>query len=104
MQQGRPVAYASKALTSMEYEYEQVKKELLVIVFAMGKFHTYVYGRTDMTVEMDHQTLVCIFEKPLHEVTVRLQKMILRLQHYSFKLVGKRGKNIPVVDAQSIPA
>ena len=42
MQKGRPVAYASKVLTSTEYAYAQIEKELLAIVFAMRKFHTYV--------------------------------------------------------------
>ena len=101
IQQGQPVAYASKALTSTEYAYAQIEKELLAIVFAMRKFHTYVYGRTDVRVETDHLPLVRIFQKNLHQVPLRLQKIILRLQHYSFKLVAKPGKDIHVADAFS---
>jgi hypothetical protein len=100
-QDNRPVAYGSKALTTAEYAYAQIEKELLAIVFAFKKFHTYVYGRNDITVETDHLPLVRIFQKPLHQVPLRLQKMRMRLQGYDFKLVAKRGTEIPVADALS---
>ena len=80
MQNGRPIAYASKSLTSAEYAYAQVEKELLAIVFSFKKFHSYVYGRSDITVETDHLPLVRILEKPLHLVPLRLQKMKMTLQ------------------------
>ena len=99
MQNGRPIAYASKSLTSAEYA--QVEKELLAIVFSFKKFHSYVYGRSDITVETDHLPLVRILDKPLHLVPLRLQKMKMTLQHCSFKVVGKSGKDIPVADALS---
>ena len=101
MQGGRPVAYASKALTNAEYAYAQIEKELLAIVFSFKKFHSYVYGRSDVTVETDHLPLVRIIEKPLHLVPLRLQKMRMTLQHHTFTLVGKSGKDIPVADALS---
>ena len=42
LQDGRPVAYVSRALTPREKSYAQIEKELLSIVFAMEKFRTYV--------------------------------------------------------------
>ena len=101
LQNDKPVAYASKALTNAEYAYAQIEKELLAIVFAMKKFHSYIYGRTDVTVETDHLPLIRIFEKPLHQIPLRLQKMKMRVQHYHFTLVAKRGTEIPVADALS---
>jgi hypothetical protein len=101
MQNGKPVAFGSKALTHAEYAYAQIEKELLAIVFAIKKFHTYVYGRSDVTVETDHLPLVRIFEKPLHMVPLRLQKMRMRLQGHDFKIVAKKGTEIPVADALS---
>lgn len=100
-QGGKPVAYASKSLTTAEYAYAQIEKELLAIVFACKKFHSYIYGRTDVVIETDHLPLVRIIEKPLHQVPLRLQRMRMTLQQYSFKLVGKSGKDIPVADALS---
>jgi hypothetical protein len=42
MQNGKPVAFGSKALTHAEYAYAQIEKELLTLVFAIKKFDTYV--------------------------------------------------------------
>ena len=39
LQQGRPVAYASRALTSAEENYSQIEKDLLAICFVCAKFH-----------------------------------------------------------------
>jgi len=97
-QKDRPVAYGSKSLTNAEYAYGQIEKELLAIVVACKKFHTYIYGRSDITIETDHLPLLRVLEKPLHQVPLRLQKMRMRLQQYDFRLVHKPGKDIPVAD------
>jgi len=103
VQGNRPVAYASKALTDTErYGYSQIEKEMLALVFAFKKFHTYVFDRSDITVETDHLPLVRIIDKPMHLVPLRLQKMRMTLkQYYCFKFMGKSGKDIPVADALS---
>ena len=62
MEDGQPVAYASRSLTDTEVNYVQIKKELLAIVFGMENFETYVYGRKVM-VESDHKPLETIFKK-----------------------------------------
>ena len=101
LQQDHPVAYASKSLTDTERAYAQIEKELLAIVFACRKFHHLLYGRSDIVIETDHLPLVNIITKPLGQVPMRLQKMLLKLQPYSFKLIGKSGKEIPVADCLS---
>ena len=53
LQEGHPVAYASRALIAAEKNYAQTEKELLSIVFGMEKFETYVYGR-NVKIETDH--------------------------------------------------
>ena len=100
LQAGQPVAYGSKSLTVAEKAYAQIEKELLAIVFGCRKFHHLVYGRF-FDVETDHLPLLRIFEKPLSQIPLRLQKMILKLQPYNFKLVSKSGTEIPVADALS---
>ncbi len=101
LQGGNPVAYASKALTPAETGYAQIEKETLAIVLAMDKFKHLVYVRTDVTVETDHKPLESIFTKALNQVPMRIQKMILKLQPYEFKVIRKPGKEIPVADALS---
>ena len=45
LQNGRPVEYASRAMTRIEQDsYAQSEKELLSVVFGMERFHQYVYA------------------------------------------------------------
>ena len=91
LQNGQPVAYASRALSPAETRYAQIEKELLAIVFACDHFEAYVYGRDSVQVETDHQPLVTIVQKPLNSAPNRLQRMLLRLQKYNLHLKYKRG-------------
>ena len=100
LQDGKPVAFASKSLTSAQRAYAQIEKEALAILFGCEKFHHYVYGR-EFVVESDHKPLETIMAKPLHAVPMRLQRMRIRLQSYDFKVRYTPGKDIPVADALS---
>ena len=72
MQNGQPVAYASRALTSAKTQYAQIEKELLAIVFACDHFEVYIYGRSTVHVETDHKPLVSIMLKSLNKAPSRL--------------------------------
>ena len=101
MQNGQPVAYASRALTSAETRYAQIEKELLAIVFACDRFETYIYGRRGVHVETDHQPLEMITRKPLNSAPKRLQRMLLQLQKYSLIVHYKKGKQMYLADTLS---
>lgn len=101
LQSGRPVEFASATLTDTQSRYAQIEKELLAIVYALERFHQYVYGRNNITVETDHKPLEALFKKPLDSIPARLQRMMLRTQGYDFTVVYKPGKYMFVADALS---
>lgn len=100
MQDEKPVAYGSRALTDCQRRYAQIEKELLAIVYGCEKFHQYVYGK-EILVESDHKPLESIFKKPLHQAPMRLQRMLLRLQRYSLNVTYRPGKELHIADALS---
>lgn len=77
-----------------------MEKELLAIVYGCEKFHQYVYGR-EITIDSDHKPLESIFKKPLHQASVRLQRMLLRLQRYNLKVMYKPVKELYIADSLS---
>lgn len=101
LQNSLPVSYASRSLTKAEQNYAQIEKELLACVYACEKFYTYIYGRNNVTIETDHKPLVSIINKPIASAPARLQRMLLRLQLYSFNLVYKPGKYLFIADTLS---
>ena len=86
-----PVAYASKALTPTEQRYSNLERELLSIVYGVERFSMYLYGR-EFTVVTDHRPLEAICTKNLTQAPPRVQRLLLRLQGYDFKVVYKPGK------------
>ena len=92
----------SRAMTKVEQNaYAQIEKELLAIVFAMERFHSYVYAKQDVTVETDHKPLLAIHKKAMVSAPIRLQRMLLRLQRYTYTLVFKPGSQMVLADALS---
>ena len=100
MQDGYPVAYASRSLTPTEVQYAQIEKELLAIVFGMEKFETYLYGRK-VLVGSDHKPLEAIFKKSFLNAPKRLQQMLLRFQRYEFEVSYKKGTSFLMADPLS---
>ena len=69
IQEGRPVSYASRALTPAEQNYSQIEKELLAQIFGVEHHHTYIYGR-EITLWTDHKPLVSIIRNPLASIFI----------------------------------
>ena len=99
MQDEKPVAYASRTLTDTEKQYAQIEKDL-AIVYACEQFHQHIYGRI-VQVETDHKPLESVFQKPLHQSPLRLQRMILKLQRYDLVVKYKKGILLHIADALS---
>ena len=109
LQNGKPLAYSSRALTPTEKNYAQIEKELLAIVFSVEKWHQYAFGR-HIYIQSDHKPLETIFNKPLSTAPRRLQGMMLRLQGYDLTVKYTRGKDLVLADTlsraflQNVPA
>ena len=101
LQNDHPVGYASKALTPSQENYAQMEKEMLAIVFGCERFHDYLYGQREITVESDHKPLEAILRKPIHQAPLRLQRMILRIKPYAVKVKYIPGSKLPLADTLS---
>ena len=100
LQNGKPVAFASKALTKTECRYANIEREMLAAVFGAERFHTYVYGWSFM-IESDHKPLESISRKNLADTPARLQCMMLHLQGYNFTIRYCPGKEMVIPDMLS---
>jgi len=72
----------------------------MVIVFAMEKFHEFVYG-TRFLAETDHKPLVSLKNKVIGDMTPRLQRLMLRVRRYDVDLVYTPGKLLYFADTLS---
>ena len=100
LQEGQPIAFASRALTDVETRYAQIEKEMLAIVWSVEKFNQYTYGR-EVSVLSDHKPLEAIMKKPLANAPKRLQGMLMRLQKYTVHVTYEQGKNMFLADTLS---
>ena len=98
LQNGQPVAFASRTLTETEQRYAQIEKECLSITFGAHKFSQYISRREKVTVETDHKPLESIFRKSLLDAPSRLQRMLLRLQRYNLEVGYKPGPQMFIAD------
>ena len=100
MQEGKPVEYASRALTRAEKNWAQIEKEALAVVYGLERFDQYTYGR-DVVIENDHKPLMNILKKPLSQAPKRLQNLIIRLHRYCFDFQYTSGTQLHIADALS---
>lgn len=100
LQKGKPVAYASRALTETEQRYPTIEKEMLAIIYSLETFNHYTFGR-NVKVRSDHKPLESILKKSKTCASPRLQRMMMRLQKYNIEISYERGKNMHLADALS---
>ncbi|XP_055714231.1 uncharacterized protein K02A2.6-like [Phlebotomus papatasi] len=92
------IAYASKSLSKTEQRYCQTEREALALVWAVEKFSIYLIGR-EFELETDHKPLEIIF-KPQSRPCARIERWVLRLQSFRFRVIYKKG-SLNVADSLS---
>ena len=84
----RPIAFASRSLTSSERNYAQIDREALGIIFGVKRFHQYLYGRKWKLIT-DHEPLTSILHprKGIPSTTIaRLQRWAIILSAYDYDI------------------
>nr|GEZ04871.1 reverse transcriptase domain-containing protein [Tanacetum cinerariifolium] len=84
----RPIHYANKTMTQAKTNYTTTKKEMLAVVYAFEKFHSYLIMNKSI-VYTDHSALKYLFAKK--DAKARLLRWILLLQEFDFKVIDTKG-------------
>ena len=96
-QDGHPVAYASRSLTSAECNYSVIQRECLAIIFVLKQFRHYLLGRP-FQLYTDHAPLQWLSAQKMEGM---LCQWSLAIQEYDFKIVYRKGSSHSNADALS---
>jgi hypothetical protein len=77
MQEGRPIAFTSKALSPLHLSLSVYDKEMLAIIHAVAKWRPYLIGRR-FQIRTDHKSLKYILEQRIS--SMEQQKWVSKLQ------------------------
>jgi len=87
----RPVYYASRKLTDVESRYSQFEREALGVKWACQKFQLYLIGKK-FEVRTDHKALLKVLSARANPPSARIERWILYLQQFSFKVSHISGR------------
>ena len=99
----RPIANASKTLTTTQRGYSQIQKEALAIVFALRKFHQFLYGQPFILIT-DHKPLLALFGPTKATPALaanRLARWALMLGQYHYTIEYRKSAEHGNADALS---
>ncbi len=79
------VCYLSRSLTDTEKKYSQVEKEALAVVWACERLHLYLYA-SEFDIVTDNKAIELIFGKSNSKPKARIERWMLRLLPYKFRI------------------
>ena len=103
LQQGHPVMFLSRKLTSAETSYSNIEREALAIIWAVERSKKLLLGKK-FTIQSDHEPLKYIFSPPKglpKTISARLTRWALRLSAYDFDIEFVAGRHLKDADALS---
>ena len=101
--QERPIAYASRTLSSSKRNHAQIEREALSIVYRVKKFHQFRYGRK-FTLVTDHQLLLALLGPKAAIPTMAaagMQRWAIVLSAYDYQIEYRRSETHGNCDALS---
>lgn len=93
-----PVSYASRQLLPREKNYSTIERECLALVWAVQRFHIFLYGN-QFVVQTDHQPLQYLARAK--HLNSRVLRWSLALQEYSFSIQHIKGSENTGADFMS---
>lgn len=99
LSQGGPITMISRTLKDRERNYATSERELLAIVWALGKLRHYLYGVKEINDFTDHQPLT--FAVSESNPNAKIKRWKARIDEICAKLLYKPGKENFVADALS---
>ncbi|KAJ8893597.1 hypothetical protein PR048_006197 [Dryococelus australis] len=100
LQENHPVFYASTALTKIQQNYSLIQKEAFAILSACKKFHEYIWGNQEVTIETGHKPLEAIFKTPPDSLA-RLHRIQFEILSYNPTIGYKMGPELYIADTLS---
>ncbi|XP_077246164.1 uncharacterized protein LOC143886068 [Tasmannia lanceolata] len=97
-QNGRPIAFTCRALSSRHRGLSTYEKELMAVVHAVTKWRQYLVGRR-FQICTDHLSLKFLLEQRV--MTLLQQKWLAKLLGYDYEIIYWRGKENLAADALS---
>ena len=98
MQEGKPLAYYSKAITGRALGQSTYEKELMAIVHLVHQWRNYLLGRR-FHIRTNHSSLKYLLEQRI--TTMDKQRWIVKLMGYDYEIEYRLGRENKAIDALS---
>jgi len=98
-QEGRPITMISRTLKQAELNYATNERELLAIVWALGKLQNFLYGSSEFKIFNDHQPPT--FAVADKNTNAKIKRWKAYIDQNNAKVFYKPGKENFVADALS---